>query len=184
MARPFGRRVGPSCFCEISISYRPSKLLREIRGFLAGQRVFCFVGVTLVLRVVSNFATLQSPFFCGHKEINYMRITTFLASFLLGLSLFAQQPSRDPNSTTAPKGQSSTVGDPHEGTLTAPADKALAYDKWTEKQKLSVAKGMGHDMSKMSSAERTDAWGKMTADEKAAAYDYYSSHEGKAKKTN
>ena len=114
-----------------------------------------------------------------------MRISTFLASFLLGLSLFAQAPSRDPNSATAPKGQSSTVGDPHEGTtLTTPTDKAAAYDKWVEKRKIDVAKGMGHDMSKMSASERTAAWTKMTADEKAAAYDYHIAHPEPSKQTN
>ena len=50
-------------------------------------------------------------------------------------------------------------------------DKAMAYDKMTDAQKMSAHKKMGHDMAKMSSQEKMDMMSKMSVDDKAMAYD-------------
>jgi len=59
-----------------------------------------------------------------------------------------------------------------------------AYDKWSEKQKMDVSKSMGHDLSKMSTSERSDAMAKMTAQDKSDAYDYYTTHNKKKGRTS
>ena len=105
-----------------------------------------------------------------------IRTTLLATAMMFSIVAFAQ------DSPSTPK-QTAPVNNGHEGATSA-ADKVTAYDKWAEPQKMSVSKSMGRDMSKMSSSERADAWAKMTADEKGAAYDYYMSHETKSKKTN
>ena len=124
------------------------------------------------------------------KGDEFMLRNAMLApAFLFCFSAFALQnpPSRDPKGPTAPANSSSTVGDPHEGThegadvrLTANADKAKAYDKWAEKQKIAVAKAMGRGLGDLPAAERADAIAKMTVQDKADAYDYYVDHDKKA----
>ena len=95
-------------------------------------------------------------------------------------------PSRDPKSPTAPANSSSTVGDPHEETdprlITSAPDKAKVYDKWSEKQKVAVAKAMGRGLGDLPTAEQEAAIATMTEQEKADAYDYYVSHDQKALK--
>ncbi len=118
-------------------------------------------------------------------------------AFLFCVSAFAENPpSKDPNGPTAPVNSSSTIGDPHEGTrggaqksddarLTANADKAKAYDTWTEKQKIAVAKAMGRGLGDVPAEDRADEIAKMTVQEKADAFDYYMTHDQKAiNKTN
>ena len=110
------------------------------------------------------------------------RVTILGTALLFCLSSFAQQPSANP--TTPPANASNTVGDPHEElSPETPADKAAAYDKWPEQQRINVSKAMGHDLRKLSSRERAEALAKMTPKEKADAYDYYITHPTAKKKT-
>ena len=122
-----------------------------------------------------------------------MKTLNFVAGLILiGGCLTAQQPANDnsnggrptstPRAADSNRNAQSTTAD-HGGTLTND-QKVAAYDKWSEKQKMSVAKSMGHDMSKMRTAERSDAMAKMTAQDKADAYDYYSTHNNKKSKTS
>jgi len=121
---------------------------------------------------------------------------TIATALLFGVGAFAQQSQTNTNTnnqkgqtsststrsetsttSTSQSGQTSSNGAHSDGrTLTSQTDKAGAYDKWTDERKMSVSKGMGRDMSTMSTTERTTAWGKMTPEEKAAAYDYYIAH--------
>jgi len=93
----------------------------------------------------------------------------------------AQQPSASP--TAASANPSNTIGDPHEElSPETAADKAAAYDKWPEKQRLAVAKAMGHQLSKLSGRKREDAMAAMTPKDKVDAYDYFISHQKVSKK--
>ena len=101
--------------------------------------------------------------------------TTVATALLFCAGAFAQQNPPTNSQITAPSQRTPSSAD-NQRTLSTPTDKAAAYDKWTDDRKMSVSKGMGHDMSTMSTSERTAAWAKMTQDEKAAAYDYYIAH--------
>ena len=93
-------------------------------------------------------------------------------------------PSKDPKGT-APADSSSKIADPHDDAdarLTAAPDKAKVYDKWSEKQKVAVAKAMGRGLGDLPAAEQADAIAQMTEQEKADAYDYYVNHDQKALK--
>ena len=109
-----------------------------------------------------------------------LRITV-ASALLFCVGAFAQDPSRSP---TASANASNTIGDPHEElSPETAADKAAAYDKWPAKQRLSIAKAMGHDASKLSGRKRDEAMAKMTPKDKVDAYDYFISHQKPSKKT-
>ena len=122
-----------------------------------------------------------------------MKIRNCVAGLILAVgSLAAQQSRRPANDPTTSQGRPNTDStsrgtangstDRGGSTLSA-SEKAAAYDKWSDKQKMEVAKGMGHDWSKMSTSERANAVGKMTPQEKSDAYDYHSTHNTDSKTT-
>lgn len=113
-----------------------------------------------------------------------IRTTVLATALMFCVSSFAQQNPPTNNSRDNQRSPS-TAGVAHEGQALSPADKAAAYDKWLEPQKMSVSKSMGRDMSKMSTTERDAAWAKMSVDDKVAAYDYHAAHEkNPSKKTD
>ena len=114
-----------------------------------------------------------------------MRRITLTAGLLFCASLFAQQSQTKANPNPSPSAQApeqSTAANPHG--IPSNAGKAEAYDKWTDNQKMSVAKSMRHDWSKLTPTQRTDALAQMTEQDKAQAYDYYFTHNhGKNERT-
>ena len=60
-------------------------------------------------------------------------------------------------------------------------DKAMAFDKMTDKQKMAALKMSGHDMSTTPEADRPTALSKLTNQDKADAYDKHVAMKGHKK---